>query len=292
MKKILRPTPAYWWVLASYLLLTLLGVIFWGNPQLSLCPIIIVRLIFLLIFCLAIFLRQRIKNPALQLKIDLLLAYAFLGSVYKETAQLNLLFFNKIDPYLLGCDAWLFGGMQPSVAFSQRFPQVWLSELMFMGYFSYYCLPLVVVFSLSRWEEIRRFGFLLIQSFVIYYLIFIFLPAEGPQFFFPEPLNQIPHYGVFGKAVAFIQQMGEAPTAAFPSSHVGISCIILLFLWKHQHRTLFWVLLPFVCVLLFATVYIKAHYATDVLAGLLSAPIIYFISTYIHKKILEKNVSV
>jgi membrane-associated phospholipid phosphatase len=80
---------------------------------------------------------------------------------------------------------------------------------------------------------------------------------------------------------------GERPTAAFPSSHVGITVVILLLAWHAQSRRqwLFWVIVPFFVLMCFATVYIQAHYLIDALAGLLSGIAFYvafmFISSLI-----------
>ena len=58
--------------------------------------------------------------------------------------------------------------------------------------------------------------------------------------------------------------------AAFPSSHVGVTFVVMLLAWHFKLRKLFWALLPFAVLMFFSTVYIFAHYAIDALAGLLS----------------------
>ncbi|WGU69562.1 phosphatase PAP2 family protein [Capnocytophaga canimorsus] len=59
--------------------------------------------------------------------------------------------------------------------------------------------------------------------------------------------------------------------------------MILLWLYSHN-RKLFFGILPFTTILIFSTVYIKAHYAVDVLAGLLSGILIYFITYGYYKR--------
>jgi membrane-associated phospholipid phosphatase len=90
-------------------------------------------------------------------------------------------------------------------------------------------------------------------------------------------LSDVPVTGFFSKAVKIVQEFGEHPTGAFPSSHVGMA---LIFLWisRKSSKVMFWILVPFVIVILFATVYIKAHYAVDIIGGILSAPLILFFS--------------
>ena len=52
-----------------------------------------------------------------------------------------------------------------------------------------------------------------------------------------------------------------------------------------KNKKLFWIYIPFSILLLFSTVYIKAHYVVDVLAGLLSAPIVLSLNLFIYKKL-------
>jgi hypothetical protein len=72
--------------------------------------------------------------------------------------------------------------------------------------------------------------------------------------------------------------VGERPAAAFPSSHVGMM-VILLYLSGKFAPKLLKILIPIGILLIFSTVYIKAHYVIDVIAGFLSVPIIYWISS-------------
>lgn len=76
----------------------------------------------------------------------------------------------------------------------------------------------------------------------------------------------------------------ESETGAFPSSHVGMAIIYLIIL-KDSFKNYFLVLIPFVFILMLSTIYLKAHYAIDVFAGIISAPVIYLISDFIYKKI-------
>ncbi len=204
---------------------------------------------------------------------------AFLGYFYSETDYLNNLIFSNFDPEILNLEQSIFG-FQPSISFYQHFPMPWFSELMNFGYFSYYFL----VFGLTVWLFIRNRKmfdyslFVVVFSFYIYYLIFIIFPVAGPQYFLPEPFRHIPNSGIFREMVVWVERLGEGPTAAFPSSHVGIGIIITILCAKYARALLAWVL-PLVFILCLSTVYIKAHYAVDVAAGLISAPLILLLSS-------------
>jgi len=99
-----------------------------------------------------------------------------------------------------------------------------------------------------------------------------------------SPLSDTADSGIFSRAVKLVQYYGEHPTGAFPSSHVAM-VVIFLYLSFMNIRWLFWIILPLFVLILMATVYIKAHYAIDVIAGLLSAPIVYYLANLLAKQI-------
>lgn len=263
------------------------GIILWKAPAHLFS---VERLTNIFIF-VGIFLLQKGLKPFFSHKnfqlFSVISIYAALSVLYKETAILNLFFRPEIDPWLVHLDHLLFG-FQPAKVFSETFPMAWFSELMFFGYFWYYLMPLWVLYWIYHKapEKIESFGWVLISSFLLYYLVFIIVPAVGPQFYYPYPQNEISSQGIFGNIIKLIQHNGEAPTAAFPSSHVGISWIVLIWVWKNlKNQWLF--LLPFILLLMTATVYIKAHYAADVWAGCLSAIGVYAIINFSFKKLQD-----
>ena len=273
---------AYWLSILFYFIITEIVIVFRDFDLLFSGQLWLNRLTFAGLFLLNII--QGISHKARPVVV-LVATYAGLTLLYKETALLNQLFYPVMDPLLIRWDGILFG-YQPSLEFSKVMDGALWSELMFLGYTSYYLMPLIVIFLIYRSDasKVEEFGFILITAFLMYYTIFIFFPAVGPQFYFKSPENQISAQGIFGNLVKLIQKNGEAPTAAFPSSHVGISIIILIWLWNNHRKYVFY-FIPNVLLLVLATVYIKAHYAVDVLAGILTAPIIYYITIRIFKRI-------
>ena len=61
--------------------------------------------------------------------------------------------------------------------------------------------------------------------------------------------------GIFYHLVEDAKAAGERPTAAFPSSHVGVSTICMLLAWHSKNRKLLFIMLPFYILLCLATVY-------------------------------------
>lgn len=228
---------------------------------------------------------------------------------YPDTYELNRILPN-CDHLFAQMDQTLFG-CQPALLFSHLMPWHWFSELMDLGYASYFPMILFIeiYYFFVRYDQFEKASTVLITSFFIYYIIFVFLPVTGPQYyylaidandfvagvfppvgdFFNLHADRIvsPGWedGLFYHLVEDAHQAGERPTAAFPSSHVGITVVILLLAWHaHSRRQwLFFMLLPFAVLMLFATVYIQAHYFVDVVAGLLSGVLFYFVLMYLYK---------
>lgn len=216
---------------------------------------------------------------------------ALSGYFYSETVYYNKFALANIDPYLIKLEHWLFG-VQPSVTFAKHFSNKLFSELMYFGYFSFYLLILgfVVYVFVKLPKERSELLFKLAAAMLLFYLFFGLLPSAGPQFYFSSPEKDLPTAYIFDKVMHFIQENAEQPTAAFPSSHVGISLIIMSLLRKRAN-VFFNIALPFVIILIFSTVYIKAHYVVDVIGGFLFAPVILYISTALYCMPLYNKIS-
>ncbi len=265
-----------------YTLSGILIIIFFSRVEKPVIHLLF-RIITIALLIFFAFMQNKNKSRFL-LFIRLFLPVIFLGYAYGDTAALNKIFFPvSFDSWFVKADYWLFG-FHPSLAFSKAFPQHWISELMNAGYFSYYFMLIGITLSyyFFRHEDAEKVIFTIITSFYLYYIIFIIIPVIGPQFYFKPPLNEAPHSGLFSTLVRWVQQHWEHPTGAFPSSHVGLSIIYLLISFK-SFKKIFYIFLPFAFIILFATVYIKAHYAIDVIGGIVSAPVFYYLANKCYK---------
>ena len=177
---------------------------------------------------------------------------SFLIYWYPDTFEFNRLFPN-LDHLFASVEQGLFG-CQPALEFMNLCPSIWFSEPFNMGYFFYYPMIAIVViyYFIFCFKWFEKVSFVMVTSFFIYYLIYIFVPVAGPQFYFPaigmdnvmmenflsigdyfnhnDVLLPGPHFeqGLFYELVEASQEVGERPTAAFPSSHVGISTIAMI----------------------------------------------------------------
>ncbi|HYX07395.1 MAG TPA: phosphatase PAP2 family protein, partial [Bacteroidales bacterium] len=115
--------------------------------------------------------------------------------------------------------------------------------------------------------------YLVVSSFLVCYLIFVFFPVAGPQYYFKNTASPLPEGYLFSYLMHIIEQTAERPTAAFPSSHVGISLLMLWLAWKYVRKAFYYVL-PFAVLLIISTIYLRAHYVVDVLAGAAAFPLL------------------
>ena len=236
---------------------------------------------------------------------------ALLSWWYPDTYLLNRIFPN-LDHVFAGYEQQLFG-YQPALFFAQSWSNPVFSELMHLGYASYFpMIALVTLFYFFwRFKEFDRTAFIILTSFFIYYVIFIFLPVTGPQYYYLAAGTENIAQGIFpnvydyfathhqalpmpGYSDGFFYHMvdnahaaGERPTAAFPSSHIGVTTILMILAWRCRNRILFYVMLPLFILMCFATVYIQAHYAIDVIGGWVSGVAIYAVLHFLYGKIWQ-----
>jgi membrane-associated phospholipid phosphatase len=208
---------------------------------------------------------------------------ALLGFFYSETDALNNVFFYNMDPWVADIEVTLFHS-HPSVLFSKLMPWHWFSEIMYAGYFSFYPLifALCLYIYLKRFEDFGYTVFVICFSFYLYYILFILFPVAGPQFYFTVPENEVPEGYVFAHIQQIVHTIGERPTAAFPSSHVGVLCLLWYLCAKYVPQWLKWYI-PIGIILILSTVYIKAHYVIDVIAGVLTVPTMYWLSKRLYE---------
>ena len=231
---------------------------------------------------------------------------ALLGLWYPETYEFNRIMPN-LDHVFASWEQELFG-CQPALLFSQKLSSPVVSELLTLGYVSYYPLMVIVplFYFFFRYKAFLYASFVMLASFFLFYVIFIFLPVTGPQYYylaagtdqiaqgiFPNLGDYFENHsealtspgwkdGLFYHILLFFHDAGERPTAAFPSSHMGIMVVLLCLARATRNRCFFWSLVPFGVLMFFATFYIQAHYAIDAIAGVFTGLLMYFLFTFLH----------
>lgn len=227
--------------------------------------------------------------------IRILFLLILLSWWYPDTYELNRQFAN-LDHVFASWEQAVFG-CQPALLWSQTMSSPIVSELMDFGYMMYF--PMFAVFIIylffKDFDKMMRVAFVIITSFYIFYVIYDLLPVTGPQYYylaagidniaagtFPDIgtyfatcQERMPspgwEDGLFHRLLEAMHSEGERPTAAFPSSHVGVATITMYLAIKlREWRYAIIIAVPYLLLCL-STVYIQAHYAIDAIAGFIVA---------------------
>ena len=270
------------WIAMGYLLLTLLMMAVLWDKLVSPEQMIKGRITFVLV-TLAAWGVYWLKPCRLTMFLRIAVQMVFLSWWYPDTYELNRTLPN-LDHVFAGCEQTVFG-CQPALLFAQKAPWGWFSELMCMGYISYFPMMtiLLIYYFFYRYNEFLKAAFVLLGPEKIAAGVF---PNLGDWFLTHSERMAVPGWtdGFFYHLLEMAHNAGERPTAAFPSSHVGITTVVML-LAHHTHcRKLVLGMLPFYILMCLSTVYILAHYAIDALTGLFTGVVLYFVLIRLSKR--------
>ena len=220
---------------------------------------------------------------------------------YRETGELNqMLHRGYIDDVFVRLDGHIFG-FQPSIKLMEWLPNVFVSEMFYISYFSYYVMIVGVGIALYLRNRRQFFHYVSVVSFVFYvlYLVYIFTPVIGPRMFYrdfngftlpaeliPPGLKDFPdniQAGWFFQIMKWIYHYFEAYGSAFPSSHVAVALTTVYFSFKYLRR-IRWMHLTMAILLCISTVYCRYHYGVDVLAGVATAGILIPIGEWLYRR--------
>lgn len=167
-------------------------------------------------------------------------------------------------------------GVVPAV-WAERFVSPGLTELMQFFYVSFAWIATstsLILLATRRWREFRATTLGVIVCFYLGYVLYLAFPAAPPRlvlvYEFKQNLQGYPNVFSNLSARAFALLPVDS-RAAFPSLHAAVSLLALVYAWRYV-RAWFWVLLPFALGLWVSTIYLRHHYAVDLLAGWLLAP--------------------
>lgn len=211
-----------------------------------------------------------------------------------EGDYINNIFFPDMDRYMANFEITLFT-VHPGVALSNIFHFKWVSEFMAFVYLNYYALFIYFLVSIYL-KNSKLFSYVaFLISMTIYLLCFIFMlcPVAGPQDYLVPPDNHIPDGYLLRNITHWLVFRLEIPASTFPSTSSLILCFITYLVYKNM-KPLFKFVLPLVIMVLISTIYLKLNYTIDVIAGLLSFPAIYWLSSHTYSwinNILEGNVN-
>lgn len=173
------------------------------------------------------------------------------------------------DGIIVAIDQWLVGA-QLSVAVQAHIPRI-VNDYLAISYGTYYLWPLglqVILYVRGRYDDFD--GGAALQMFTIFlnYLLYIAVPVQGPRYFLADRFTT----DISGLCCAekLYDQWLKVPVTfdCFPSGHTGTTFLTLLLAWRFKERGYFWLMMPFAIGLVSATVLLRFHYVTDLLAAI------------------------
>lgn len=186
-------------------------------------------------------------------------------------SELDILNSGSVPVYDSIVQRWelLVFGSQVSREWWQAMPSRFLSTLLHGAYLSYYLIvsaPALYFAWRGDLQAVRRFVLVVMATFVICYLFFIFFPVAGPYYEFPRPSAWFVD-NLAARLTYEALASGSSYGAAFPSSHVAAAVAATLAAAGGSRRLGIALALPTV-LLTVGVVYCQMHYAVDALAGL------------------------
>jgi membrane-associated phospholipid phosphatase len=190
---------------------------------------------------------------------------------FEEVARLSFIFLSRWqDHHLLRLEARLFP--VPPTVWLGRHGSSFLTELVEVGYFSYFVLLIIVAgtfYGRAQWSPFRQVVDASVLSYLFCYAVFLLFPTEGPAYTLRQQHSDpLPRGGPFHWTVLLIQKNAGVHGNAFPSAHVAGGVVALVFAWLYAWK-LGMALTPLVFLLCVGAVYDRYHYLSDVIAGLI-----------------------
>lgn len=155
-------------------------------------------------------------------------------------------------------------------------------------------IPALLLVALVLWRrrrmgEFRRYAFLIALGFLFSYLFYFLVPARGPRFLIGH-LHQSNFDGVWmaGWFRDLLDRLEGIHYDCFPSGH---TLLTLLAWWttRRLSRYLFLAFTIFTASQIISTVYLRYHYAVDLLAGALFAVLILATRRQLYRALTAKS---
>ncbi len=198
----------------------------------------------------------------------------FFITVFEEVSFLSLSIRGGWqNEHLIAFESLLFA--VPPAIWMHEHASSWMVEFLEFGYFAFY--PLYPVFGGMFWAWRRRPRFAgafrrltdgLSVGYVVCYATYLLFPTQSPANRLGVQQIASAHGGPFQAMVQLIQNHGGVHGNAFPSAHIMLAFVVLVFAYRLLPGVAPWLLVP-ILMMCGGAVYDGYHYATDVFAGAL-----------------------
>jgi membrane-associated phospholipid phosphatase len=263
-----------WWVLAYYVALFLAA---WqgSGPMRERCLERTAALVALYLSTLCLIrgglIRHRVVVPLLYRLVvygGVQLSYFMLRDLLPTASSAVL------DGQLYALDRRLFG-VEPTLwadQFVTRATTEWFSFFYFSYFFLLAAHVLPLLFVMRRLRLAAEFALAIFFVFCTAHVLYMLVPGFGPYWYLADRYeNPLPH-GFFYDLVLDTVSTGGALKDIFPSLHTAAPTAIALFSWRHRREMPFrytWPITAFFALnIIGATIFLRWHYAIDVVAGL------------------------
>ncbi|MGM0576701.1 MAG: phosphatase PAP2 family protein [Myxococcota bacterium] len=226
------------------------------------------------------------------LRMALVTAACFVG--YEQANVLVSIYHDgpDLEPWALAADRVLFGG-QPSVWMAPLTHPV-LTEVLQMAYVTYYVAPLILVAWLLGTRRGRAAGVVMLGVVLATHLNFVsyvLVPLRSPFLLVDDPAyaaalsypNELQGLWLFESIRQGLLDATTMRHDCFPSGHTLLTTATLLLAWRVDRRA-FAVLLPLTVAIVVSTIYLRYHYAIDVVVALVLAPIVARGAVVLHRR--------
>lgn len=186
------------------------------------------------------------------------------------------------DYLLISADRFLFG--TDPTHFLYQIANPVLTEILQIAYGTFFFLPIILGVEYQLKNDYQSFNFiifLIVLGFFLSYVGYFILPAVGPRFtlhdfsetntdlpgiFFTNILREIVNYGESiphgtPNPIDLVQR------DVFPSGHTQMTLLVMYLAVKLKSNKK-WFFIIDGTLLIFSTVYLRYHYVTDLLGGL------------------------
>ena len=184
-----------------------------------------------------------------------------------------------LDEHLYALDVRVFG-VEPTL-WVDRFVSSATTEWFSFFYFNYFALLAVhvlpMLFVTKRTALLQEFALAVLFVFCTAHVLYMIVPGYGPYRLLADQYQHALPRGTWYSLVLDAVNAGGAQKDIFPSLHTAAPTTIALFSFRHRDKLPFkysWPLVAFFAAnIIGATIFLRWHYAIDVLAGLTLATV-------------------
>jgi membrane-associated phospholipid phosphatase len=210
------------------------------------------------------------RNSAWEFAHDWLPGAIFFTSVFEQISFLSLALVPQWQSAHLAAFELAVFAMPPAAWLHAHAPG-WLSEFFAFGYLCFYPMYPIIGVTLWFWRTrpnyqsaFRRMTDALSSGYMVCYATYLLWPTQSPNHTYK--LAAPASTGWFHALIRFVQGTAGVHGNAFPSAHIMLAFVVLIFVWRYFPQIAPWLLLISILMCLGA-VYDGYHWASDTIVG-------------------------